>query len=608
MASPGDHRNKASIYKPLPSATSIRVLTWVSAAPSSNQNFRCQLNVVDLGPHPTYGSLESGRQQVVKYDALSYVWGSTNDQVVITCNSKLVLIRRSLYAALSEIWGSHPEKIIWADALCINQSDVKEKSTQVASMHRIFASAEKVLVWLGPACENTRLVFAILNTARAIGQDDLDKVLDYMKKNNTLRETYTPCAILNNGRAHPQKHCALFSLSQELDKLLFHSWFSRVWTFQELIVAQKPYVVCGSQWMAWADFRRAMPQHWDSAGRQESNISLLKSYDPSRPAARSSSTTLLPLLIATRFREASDSRDKVFALLNIPQLQRRPAIDVDYNASVEEVFARAAAWCVHAEQDLRVLHVAVWRSQHRRNDMPSWVPNWDSMRNISRWSASKDAMTTKAPSLLREIAAEHVVVVPTNNPSHLRILGSALATILFSLPGQEDRRCSTEEFYKADTQFTFNPDIGEDTKFVAFHAIHQGSSAHTRAESSYSNFPVVKLKLREDWPGKDLEQQLLLAAARADNGKQRTPADRPRQGRLFIRDISNEKAWLKCEDMVVALYGGTDLYILRRTPNHSETGELVYQLVAVTDRDFIKTFGKSCFPPFQPVEQFFVLG
>ncbi|KAI0134396.1 hypothetical protein BJ170DRAFT_609667 [Xylariales sp. AK1849] len=38
---------------------------------------------------------------------------------------------------------------IWADALCIDQEDSKEKGSQKSAMTRIYRGASLVLVWLG---------------------------------------------------------------------------------------------------------------------------------------------------------------------------------------------------------------------------------------------------------------------------------------------------------------------------------------------------------------------------------------------------------------------------------------------------------------------------
>lgn len=56
----------------------------------------------------------------------------------------------NLHLALHQLRNETSSRVIWADAVCINQSDVEERSEQVALMGEIFRRAYQVVVWLGP--------------------------------------------------------------------------------------------------------------------------------------------------------------------------------------------------------------------------------------------------------------------------------------------------------------------------------------------------------------------------------------------------------------------------------------------------------------------------
>jgi hypothetical protein len=43
------------------------------------------------------------------------------------------------------------KRLIWADAVCINQADDEEKSWQVRMMGDVYRNADRVLIWLGLA-------------------------------------------------------------------------------------------------------------------------------------------------------------------------------------------------------------------------------------------------------------------------------------------------------------------------------------------------------------------------------------------------------------------------------------------------------------------------
>jgi hypothetical protein len=595
MASRGHNRATAGIYEALPSATSIRVLQLVSLGNPSTRLLQCRLRVLNLNNFRDPFLRESQRQQALTYDALSYVWGNPDDQVTIVCNSATVPIRKNLYAALVDVWRSHPEKSIWADALCINQRDLPEKSVQVASMHHIYAKAEKVLIWLGPACDRTGQVFAVLKTALRLGTYDLDEVLGHMKQNKLLGQNDTSCAVLTQTKKHPQRHCTLHTMKQEVDKLLYHTWFSRAWTFQEIVVAPKPYVICGAYWIPWRDFQRAVPRYWDVGRQQETNVSLLRLYDRSVRSSQSS-TTLLQLLIATRFRDASDAGDKVFALLNIPGLRPRQTIEVDYRVSTEEVFARASSWCIQSDQNLESLRMAFWHLHGKTNcrdrgEFSSWVTNWEQEGHISKWLVARTAERRKVPSLLKEIAYEKVTVVPTSNPCHLKIRGAALATIDLSVKSNA-MSCYVGDFQNPATRASLQDDqstsIGT-SEYRAFHAVRPDFLAATSCINPSPGYPVVKLV-----PSKRMNIE--------DSSRKHH-----RKGKIILNDVNHARVILARNNLIAALYGSPDLYILSDLGTRTSEGDVVYKLVAVTDRAFIKVFGTNCFPPFKAVEQFFVL-
>lgn len=113
------------------------------------------------------------------YDALSYVWGSEEDKQPIfirlddkvdgsTENYRRLLVTANLRAALSHLRDRFLERVIWIDAVCINQKDDDEKGRQVQSMAKIYACANRVIVWLGEAASDSdKALIAIRKVAKA---------------------------------------------------------------------------------------------------------------------------------------------------------------------------------------------------------------------------------------------------------------------------------------------------------------------------------------------------------------------------------------------------------------------------------------------------------
>jgi hypothetical protein len=84
-----------------------------------------------------------------KYEALSYAWGGPNNTKAVDINGTSVPVRRNLDRALRHFRKKDEERVLWIDAICINQANDAEKSWQVKLMADIYRRAQRVLVWLG---------------------------------------------------------------------------------------------------------------------------------------------------------------------------------------------------------------------------------------------------------------------------------------------------------------------------------------------------------------------------------------------------------------------------------------------------------------------------
>jgi hypothetical protein len=67
----------------------------------------------------------------------------------IICDGQKVTVGSELYDALRRLRRPDRERLIWIDALCINQQDVRERNMQVGNMREIYSKADHVLIWLG---------------------------------------------------------------------------------------------------------------------------------------------------------------------------------------------------------------------------------------------------------------------------------------------------------------------------------------------------------------------------------------------------------------------------------------------------------------------------
>lgn len=96
------------------------------------------------------------------YEALSYVWGNTDSQKPVYLHGHSFSITRNFYDALSHMRRA-TERVLWADALCINQDDLQERASQVAHMQHIYANASTVVAYLGDWTE-ADVTFSLIET------------------------------------------------------------------------------------------------------------------------------------------------------------------------------------------------------------------------------------------------------------------------------------------------------------------------------------------------------------------------------------------------------------------------------------------------------------
>lgn len=133
-------------YSPLlPGHRSIRLLR-LHPSSVSDAPIQCQLF--------NY-SLTFPRRSFHLYECLSYVWGSSENKQHILIDGKLFNITQNLHAALIRLRDAYIDRIMWVDAICMNQDDVKERTHQVKSMAMIYAYASRVVVWLGEEADES---------------------------------------------------------------------------------------------------------------------------------------------------------------------------------------------------------------------------------------------------------------------------------------------------------------------------------------------------------------------------------------------------------------------------------------------------------------------
>jgi hypothetical protein len=110
-------------------------------------------------------SLENSCKGVHLYEALSYVWGDPENKRPLLMHNHSFDVTINLHAALSHLRNHSIERILWIDALCIDQANQEEKEHQIQSMARIYGQAQRVIVWLGEVADDSDLALEAIRIA-----------------------------------------------------------------------------------------------------------------------------------------------------------------------------------------------------------------------------------------------------------------------------------------------------------------------------------------------------------------------------------------------------------------------------------------------------------
>ncbi|KAF2730694.1 HET-domain-containing protein, partial [Polyplosphaeria fusca] len=286
----------------------IRLLVILPSENPGDQ-VRCELHDHKLGDLPPY-------------EALSYVWGDATQRSDMVCDGQSFSVTRSLGNALHRLRQPSIRRILWADAICINQEDIIERNQQVRLMGKIYSMARRVVVWLSnpPTTETNSAV-----TARFI--QTVSDALDHLS--NQVRE--------------------------DLKAIFSSAWFERIWCIQEIRFSHDAVVIWSNLEILWQDI--GLVASWLSEFDYRNPFShglghLSNAYMLYTPLAENK---FLDMLDIYKFFKATDPRDKVYGLLGLLSAMPETAVlTVDYQKPLSEVYADTALAALKTSKSLDV--------------------------------------------------------------------------------------------------------------------------------------------------------------------------------------------------------------------------------------------------------------
>ena len=97
-------------------------------------------------------------EHIYDYAALSYTWGHLFRPCNIIVDGRNMTVTKNAYLALRDLRYQDQDRVLWVDAICINQSNNEEQGQQVQQMGSIYSGAKRVIIWLGEATYDTNYV------------------------------------------------------------------------------------------------------------------------------------------------------------------------------------------------------------------------------------------------------------------------------------------------------------------------------------------------------------------------------------------------------------------------------------------------------------------
>ncbi|RMY42839.1 hypothetical protein D0865_11662 [Hortaea werneckii] len=470
----------AFCYSSLPQPeTDIRLLSFTADAQDSDTS-TLELNIENFA-----------LQNAPPYAAMSYTWGDPPAQETILIHGHTFTVRWNCRYMLRQLKKHRPYGYFWVDAICINQDDLAEKNCQVQMMGEIYEHAECVIACLGEHADDSHLLFEHLGDLEAAmrAHGVAQEKIDFARGRSLRVPTFAWLGTI--GRV------VAYDLCNALDALMRRRYWTRVWIVQELRLARKVRLLCGSH-ETNLDVLLVLCNEMETCTAYGHGIEFYKDewQDKPNPPCHASEDhithhnqihdftrikrylaggldSLYSVLGSYRSSGASDKRDHIYGFRRLIEWPPgRPAIQVDYsvpplvvaerlmtyldliseknhhlNPMIPSIIARLILSSLHidgADEDLRYM---LEQRAHSGDTHPAPLP-----RTVSTQSHKRYRQKAEGPSY-------QLILDPTTGSLQApvrRINGSNKSHTLYALSLHRETR-NWHDFY--ELRETLPPDL-----------------------------------------------------------------------------------------------------------------------------------------------------
>ncbi|KAG4438458.1 hypothetical protein IFR05_006068 [Cadophora sp. M221] len=410
-------------YSSLDAAKSEIRLLRLQPASTYDDEVYCELFHASLDDEP-----------VLPYETVSYTWGKSDATrpSYIYLHGQPFNVTPNLKDALQCLRLTDKSRVIWIDAICINQQSLADRASQVALMHLIYRQTSGGLFWLGKVANMPEPAFQFLksieNNAECSTIPEFTKlVLDKLAQLESAEWPIVVGPISRFLREPP-------------------AW-GRVWILQEFCLPTEVQIHFGTEgktldwWplaVVWFSCTRLFGQF--PAESEETKVleelqynCLARSMLSTRILMLSSSRNPLPLkdiIMVLGLLDATEPRDFLYSILGL--IEFGSGVFPDYEISQGQALCLSVGKILAESGSVGLLELSGFYSRRpshkglrlRVNSLPSWMPDMVTVRKMKTGDGYYSAGTSVTG--LPDVAP--IVYDPTN-PSELGVHGAIVDTV-----------------------------------------------------------------------------------------------------------------------------------------------------------------------------------
>ncbi|KAK8091587.1 hypothetical protein PG997_001948 [Apiospora hydei] len=401
---------------------------------------------------------------VPDYEAVSYTWGDSSTLHGIFLDGLEFSVTYNLWSLLHDIRYQGEDRMLWIDAICIDQANDRERGHQVQQMDKIYRNAYRVIFWLGSLTEPISAL--------------MDSLAELQKRMPGLNWAPTDYRWQLNWECIRNRFPVVRgTLRTGLKLLLERPWFFRVWVLQEVANARAAVVHCGHKSIS-ARILAVCPKllHFETDAHCQAVLDVMPG--PSRGNSWwSRERDFFTLLKRFSRTEATREHDKIFALFGLCP-EANAMISTDYNKTIPDLLQETVSFI--CGQNVPATAYLAYRTVQELRD------NLDLLHNIALETLLKVSSASNVEAFLLEhnrllTRPPTLISAAMSNKRH----GEEVLKNIFSLrPGKPQ---SEEELAGALFSMTQN----EDETAIRLFLDHGLSGCNIDSKDSNGNTPLM---------------------------------------------------------------------------------------------------------------------